>query len=58
MSLLESLAKAALATVTVPIAVIADIATMGGVLNDREQLYTSEAMSDLVKNLKNATRPE
>ena len=53
----ESLAKAALAVVTVPVSVVADVVTLGGALTDKDQPYTATAMSDAVKNLRNATRP-
>ena len=56
--MLESLAKAAAAVVTVPVAVVADVVTLGGSLNDKDQPYTADAVSDLVGNLKDATRPE
>lgn len=56
--MLESLAKAAAAVVTVPVAVAADIVTMGGHLTDKDKPYTADAVSDLVDNLKDATRPE
>lgn len=56
--MLESLAKAATAVVTVPVAAVADVVTLGGTLNDRRESYTGEAVSDFVDNLKDATRPE
>lgn len=56
-SIFGSLAKAALAVVTVPVGAVADIVTMGGVLTDRDKPYTSEAVSDFVQNLKDATKP-
>jgi hypothetical protein len=56
--MLESLTKAATAVVTVPVAVVADVVTMGGVLTDKKTPYTAEAVSDMVQNLKNASRPE
>jgi|APLak6261683265_1056151.scaffolds.fasta_scaffold00028_44 hypothetical protein len=56
--MLESLAKAAAAVVTVPVAVVADVVTLGGSLTDKEQPYTADAVGDLVDNLKDATRPE
>jgi len=55
--ILESLAKAATAIVTVPVGVVADVVTLGGVLTDKDRLYTAEAVSDLVQNLKDATDP-
>ena len=54
---IESLAKAATAVVTVPVAVVADVVTLGGALTDKDKPYTAEAVSDLVDNLKDATRP-
>jgi hypothetical protein len=56
--MLESLTKAATAVVTVPVAVVADVVTMGGALTDKEKPYTAEAVSDMVQNLKDASRPE
>lgn len=55
--MLESIAKAALAVVTVPVSVAADVATLGGSLTDRKETYTGEALSDLIENLKRATNP-
>ena len=56
--MLESLTKAALGVVTVPVAVVADLVTLGGVLTDKSEPYTAEAVSDVVKNLKNAANPD
>ena len=56
--MLESLTKAALGVVTVPLAVVADVVTLGGVLTDKSEPYTAEAVSDVVKNLKNAANPD
>ena len=56
--MLESLAKAACAVVTVPVSVVADVVTMGGALTDKEKPYTAEAIGDLVDNLKDASRPK
>lgn len=55
--MLESLAKAAAAVVTVPVSVVADVVTMGGALTDKDKPYTAEAVEDLVDNLKDATKP-
>lgn len=55
--MLESLAKAATAVVTVPVAVVADVVTLGGSLTDKKEPYTAEAVGDLVDNLKDATKP-
>ena len=56
--MLESLTKAALGVVTVPVAVVADVVTLGGVLTDKPEPYTAEAVSDVVKNLKNAANAD
>ena len=56
--MIESIAKAAVAVVTVPVAVVADVVTMGGVLTDKDKPYTAEAVDDFVDNLKDATKPE
>ena len=56
--MIESIAKAAVAVVTVPVAVVADVVTMGGVLTDKDKPYTAEAVEDFVENLKDATKPE
>jgi hypothetical protein len=57
--MLTSLLKAAAAVVTVPAAVAADVMTLGGTLQEkpRQRSYTSEALTDLASNLKDATRP-
>ena len=56
--MIESLVKAAAAVVTVPVAVVADVVTLGGAVNDKNRPYTADAVSDLVENLKNATKPD
>lgn len=56
--LIEGLAKAAVGVVTIPVAVVADAVTLGGSLTDKNQPYTADAVSDVVKNLQNATRPD
>ena len=55
--MLESLAKAALAVVTVPVAAVADVVTLGGSLTDRKESYTGEALGDMADNLKRAAKP-
>jgi hypothetical protein len=56
--MLESLTKAALGVVTVPVGVIADVVTLGGALTDKDEPYTASAVSDVVKNLKEAAKPD
>jgi hypothetical protein len=55
--MLESLAKAAVGVVTVPVAVAADVVTLGGSLTDKTEPYTAKAVSDVVQNLTDATKP-
>jgi len=56
--LIEGLAKAAVGVVTIPVAVVADAVTLGGSLTDKNRPYTADAVSDVVKNLQNATKPD
>jgi len=55
--MLESLAKAATAVVTVPVSLAADVVTLGGSLTDKDKPYTAEALSDMVQNLQDAATP-
>lgn len=55
--ILNSLAKAAVNVVTAPVAVVADVVTLGGALTDKRQPYTADVVSDLVQNLKDAGAP-
>lgn len=56
--ILASLTKAAVGVVVAPVAVVADIVTMGGQLTDRDEPYTASAVSDVLKNLSNAVKPD
>ena len=56
--MLESLAKAAVAVVTVPVAAVADAVTLGGALTDKNGTYTGEAVRDAMQNLKDAAEPK
>ena len=56
-SFIEDLAKAAVGVVTIPVGVVADVITLGGTITDKEELYTTKAISDTVENLKNAAEP-
>jgi len=55
--MLESLAKAAVGVVTAPVALVADVVTMGGVLTDKDKPYTAEAAEKIVQNLEDAVTP-
>lgn len=53
------LLKATFGTVIeTPIAVAADIATLGGALTDKKEPYTATAIKKVVKNVSDATEPE
>lgn len=54
----ESLARAAVAVATTPIAAVADAVTLGGSLTDQRQPYTATAASDVIKNLQAASAPK
>ena len=56
--LIESLAKAAVGVVTLPVTVVADVITLGGALNDKAKPYTASAAGDIMKNLTNAVKPD
>jgi hypothetical protein len=58
MMMFKSLMKAAVGIVTAPIDVVADIATLGGTLNDKEETYTGKKLSDVMENLADASDPE
>ena len=54
--ILEDLTKAVVGIVIeTPIAIVADVATMGGMLTDKDEPYTATAVKRVVKNVKHAT---
>ena len=56
--ILESITKAAVGVVTLPVSVVADVVTLGGALTDKKEPYTATTASDIVKNLSNAAKPK
>lgn len=55
--MLGNLVKATVgAVVETPIAIVADVVTLGGVLTDKETPYTAEAVSKVVKNVQESTK--
>ena len=55
--MLNKLAKATVGVVVhTPVAVVADVLTLGGVTTDKRQPYTAEALSNVLKNVKDAAR--
>lgn len=55
--ILGSIAKAAVAVVEVPVAVVADVVTLGGALTDQDKPYTATAVEHFVDNVQNAADP-
>ncbi len=54
--MLESLVKATVGVVVeTPVAIVADIVTMGGALTDKDEPYTASAVRKVVKNVEDAT---
>lgn len=45
-NMLENLTKSALNVVATPVAVVADIATLGGTLTDKDKPYTKERLEE------------
>lgn len=57
LGMLGSLVKATVGVVIeTPIAVVADVVTLGGSLNDKEKPYTAEAISKVVENIQESTK--
>jgi hypothetical protein len=56
-NIFESMLKAAVGVATLPVTLVADVATLGGVLTDKPVPYTADAVSDIVTNLKDASKP-
>jgi hypothetical protein len=55
--MLTSLAKATVGVVvSTPLAVVADIVTVGGLVTEEKKPYTAQALGDVAKNLKDAVK--
>ena len=55
--MLGDLAKAAVGIVIeTPIAVVADVVTMGGALTDKDQPYTATALEKVMENVEKSTK--
>ncbi len=58
-SMFGSLAKAAVGVVIeTPIAVVADLVTLGGSCNDKSEPYTAKAVRNVMDNVANAVKPD
>ncbi len=56
--ILSSLAKATVGVVIeTPLALAADVLTLGGVVNDRHEPYTATAVKKVAENVADATDP-
>lgn len=54
--LLSNLTKAVVGVVIeTPVAIVADVITMGGAMTDKDKPYTAEALEKVVKHAKQAT---
>lgn len=51
MGLFGSLTNLAVNVVTTPVAVAADVVTLGGTLTGRKKTYTAETVEDAVENI-------
>ena len=57
--ILGDLTKAVVGVVIeTPIAVAADMLTLGGSITDKDEPYTATALKGVVKNIEHATKPE
>jgi hypothetical protein len=54
---LESLAKATVAVAVTPIAVVADVVTLGGELVDKRTSFTGDALNAAAENIGKAIDP-
>ena len=56
-NLIGNLTKAVVVVVVeTPIAVVADVITLGGSLTDKDKPYTADALSKVVQNVQDATK--
>ena len=56
--MLASLTKAVVGVVVeAPIAIVADVITLGGALTDKAEPYSATALSKVVENVQDAAKP-
>lgn len=54
---LESVTKAVVGLIVeTPVAVVADVVTLGGSLTDKDKPYTAEALERVMQNIEDATK--
>lgn len=57
--ILGSFTKAVIGVVVeTPVAIAADVVTMGGALTDKDEPYTATALKNVVENVKDATKQD
>ena len=57
--ILGDLTKAVVGVVVeTPIAVVADVVTMGGFLTEKNEPYTAKTLKKIMKNIENSTKSE
>lgn len=56
MNILKGLAKATVATVTLPVAIAADVITVGGAITPRGKPYTPEHAAKIMDGIEEATK--
>jgi hypothetical protein len=57
--ILGNLTKAVVGVVIeTPIAIVADVVTMGGILTDKDEPYTSSSIKKVVDNIENSTNKD
>ena len=57
--ILGDLTKAVVGVVVeTPLAIAADVLTLGGVITDKDEPYTATALKKVVENVENATKPD
>lgn len=57
--MLGSLTKAVVGVVVeTPIAIVADVVTMGGAINDKREPYTATAVKRIMDNVEDAVKPD
>ena len=55
--IIKSLTKAAVGIVLSPVSIAADILTLGGAINERDEPYTISSVRDILSNIENAVNP-
>lgn len=55
---LTGITKAAIGVAITPVAVVADLVTLGGALQDRDEPYTATVVKSVAENIGNAIDPD